>query len=140
VPESAGGIGLTPDALAHMAMELGESLVVEPWYWTSAIAAALAGNVPESPALRDVVQGSRLIGLACSARGMRTDPYAFHAVGRPAGTGWPVDAELAPTWGGFNCDEIWLPVQLDAHSNAILRADPGAATVQRRSFRTYDGR
>ena len=140
VPESRGGIGLTPDALAYMAIELGESLIVEPWYWSSAAAGALARHETGADTLHDIVQGRSKIAFACSARGMRTDPYAYRASAAPAASGWTVDAQAAPVWGGMHCDEIWLPVRLDAHSNGILRVDPSAASVQLRALRTYDGR
>lgn len=139
VPEALGGTGLDAEGLAEMAVPIGAALIVEPWYWTSALTAAAQRHAPGNlPA--GLIDGSRIVALACSERGVRSDPYKFRVPAVADGAGWRVTVDLSPVWGGSVAAEIWLPVRFADGTSAVVRFDTSAPSVQRREFRTYDGR
>ena len=139
VPEDRGGTGLDAEGIAEMAVALGAALIVEPWYWTTAIAAAVQTHAP-GETTEGLIEGSRIVALACAERGVRTDPHAFRAGTAADGEGWTLNAELSPVWGGAVASEVWVPVVMGGGESALVRIDMRSPTAQRRDFRTYDSR
>ena len=138
VPDAAGGSGLEVETLAAMAVALGRALVVEPWSLSTAIAAAAHVHAPDL--LPSLIDGTRIVAFACGLRGVRADPHATRPTAVATDTGWTLDAELSPVWGGSVADELWVPVRFGAHGAAVVRIDPRASSVSRRAYRTWDGR
>lgn len=109
LPESAGGLGLGPVALALLQEQLGRRLACVPFFEGVALGATLlheCGTAPEA-LWSGVADGSQIVVPALPAPGQ-----APALTARPQGDGWQLDGRCAGVAGAAAAHLLLLPAQL----------------------------
>lgn len=144
--ENSGGFGGGANDLIPVMEAIGESLVLEPFAPTIAMARLIerAGNPAQRDALLgSVIEGSCRLALACTEPGSRYDQTAIAASARRDGEGWVLEGSKINVIGAPQAHQLIVsartsgkPGEADGVSLFLVPANAGGLT--QKTYRTQD--
>jgi pimeloyl-CoA dehydrogenase small subunit len=146
--EADGGFGGTGVDLMVVVQELGRGIVVEPYLATVVLgggAVAIAGTEAQRRAiLPDVVEGKRLLALACGEPQSRHDLHDVATTARRDGSGYALTGKKAVVLHGAAAHTLVVSArtagaQRDGQGITLFLVERGAKGVTMTDYRTIDG-
>ena len=145
--EQQGGLGGSAVDLCVVMEELGNGLVLEPYFPTVVFAGAVlaAANQPHANSLlQRIIDGTLLAAVAWAERESRFDFTQVTTRVTAAGVGYVLNGEKQLVLSGDSADLLIVSARVSGDNNAsggftLFAVDAKAAGVQRTGYRTVDG-
>ncbi|MGV0853794.1 acyl-CoA dehydrogenase family protein [Mycolicibacterium phlei] len=140
------GLGFEPDEAGQIEImvvqtEIGRHLAPEPVAQAALVPGGLIaelGSDAQKEILAAVAGGQTLLAFAHTEPGARTPDVAVATQARDSGDGWTLNGRKNPVLAGDSADLVVVSAALPDGGTGLFLVD--AATVQRTSYRTFDGR
>ncbi|MEK9777389.1 MAG: acyl-CoA dehydrogenase [Quisquiliibacterium sp.] len=144
--EDSGGFGGRATDLIPVMEAFGESLVLEPYLPTIAMARLIerAGSASQRDALLGaVIEGGCRLALACAEPGSRYDQTAISASATPDGQGWVLNGEKVVVIGAPQATLLVVTARTsgkpgEASGVSLFLVAPDAAGLTLNTYRTQD--
>jgi len=145
--EQQGGLGGSVVDLCVVMEELGNGLVLEPYFPTVVFAGAVlaAANQPHANALlQRIIDGTSLVTVAWAEPQSRFDFTQSTAHAAVAGAGYVLNGEKQSVLSGDAADVLIVSARVGGDNNTsggltLFAVDANAAGVKRTGYRTVDG-
>ena len=147
VPEEHGGFGANGVDLLVVMEELGRGLVIEPYFATAVLGAALlrfAGGAQAQALLPKVADGSLKLAAALTEKHSRHELFNVATTAKPGAGGYVLNGAKTVVLHGAEADKLTVSARSagatrDQAGISLFLVDKGAAGVKIEGYRTIDG-
>ncbi len=148
VPEEHGGSGAGPIETMIVMEAFGRGLILEPYFATAVLGAALIRNAASSGQQADllpkIADGSLKLAFAQIERQSRHDLADVTTRATQSGTGWKIDGAKSLVLQGDTADRLLVTARVSGAQHdrvgvVLFMVDAKASGVARRGYATQDG-